>query len=622
MPDPSFVSLLLLTGLAFLVPLCVKHLGRPWRVPIVVGEILAGIAVGKSGLDLLQETPSIAFLANLGFLLLMFLSGLELEFGHGAAEPGRPRPRWQRPLWLGSAMFAVTLALAMGVGTLLWAAGMSRNPILLGLILSTTSLGVVVPVLKDRGLLPTAYGQCLLAASLVSDFVPMLLLGLLTSVFSRGFSWNLLLFVGLLAAFVAAARTTRWATRHGAARSILGELAHGTAQIRVRGTFALLAAWVVLAGSMGVELILGAFLAGATLAHARSGERGEYEQQLDAIGYGVFIPMFFLMVGARFDVAALLGSRQTMLLAPLLVLASYAVNILPALLLRVRFSRREALAGGLLLASRLSLAIAAAQVAFQLDLITAGTNAAIVLVAVVTCTLSPVLFERVLPEAPGRQRRGILIVGTDALAELLGKRLQRSGEPLVFLGRDADRLDQLHGDGCRTVPGRPDDEQVLAEAGAQDARALVAVSNDPDTVLRACRIAVERFRVPIVIARAETPGQTRALQAMSVRVVQPAMALALALEGALCFPHAIPLLAAGSDEFDLAEVPLQHPDFVDRSLRQVSIPGRALVLAVRRCGAGEIVVPHGDTILHRGDVLVLCGSQANLELARTRLGAG
>lgn len=618
MPDSDTLrSLLLLTAMALLVPLLVGRL-RFLRIPNVVGEILAGILIGRSGLDVLRETPSIAFLASFGFIFLMFLAGLELDFtATEAAQPqGQQRPRWQQPAWLGTASFVITLALAMVIGLALGRAGMTRSPILLGLILSTTSLGIVVPVLKDRGLMTTPFGQCILFASLLSDFVPMLLLGLMTSMLTKGFNWNLLLFLLLLVVFVGAAAITRWARQHAATTRILAELSHATAQIRVRGTFVLIALWVVLAGYLGVEVILGAFLAGATIAQGRHGPRGEYERQLDAIGYGFFIPVFFLMVGARFDLPALLGSSRGLLLAPILVLASYVVNCLPALLLRARFTWRESIAGGVLLASRLSLAIAAATIAFELDLIKASTHSAIILVAVITCTVSPILFNRILPPAGGSRRQGVIILGTDSLAELLGKRLQRDGHSVTFLGRDPAGLAQITGRGARTVSGRPDDERTLAEAGAETATVFIALANDAAVVQNACRIAAERFGVPVVVARAETLECVDALRQMQVRVVQPAMAMLLALEGAVRFPSALSLLTEQGRELDVVEVSLTNGAYVGRALRQLRIPGRALVLAVRRRGEGETVVPHGDTVLQQGDVLTLCGTPTGLEEAR------
>lgn len=606
----TFQSLLVLTLLALAVPLLVRQIGQFVRLPIIVGEIIAGIIVGRSGLNLIHETTTLKFLADFGFIFLMFLSGLELNFAalRPPANGQKSVSLWRRPAWLASFIFVLTLLLAMCAGIAFWKTGMTQNPLLLGLILSTTSLGIVVPVLKERELMSQPYGQCLLLTTLLSDFVPLLLLGLLISVLTKGFTYDLLLFMVLLILFVGAARISRWANRHELPRRVIEDLSHATAQIRVRGAFALIVLWVVLAGWLGTQAILGAFLAGAIIAQTRRGAQSNFEEKLDAMGYGFFIPIFFIMVGARFDLASLTSSSKALWLAPVMISVSFFVNLLPALCLRFLFPWRETIAGGFLLASRLSLAIAASAIALELGLISSGTNSAIILVAIVTCTISPVLFNRILPRQKGGKRSGTIILGTDFLAEMLGKRLLQDGESVTFLGRDAARLEKLREAGFNVVIGPPESETVLAQAGAENARALVTLSNDAELLVRASRCARERFQIPAIVARAELPEQVKALQSLGVQVVQPAFAMALALEGALHFPTALSMLTDRSDEFDLVDVPLGNPELINAPLRQVHLRGQAVVLGVRRRGEDEVVVPHGDTVLRAGDVLMLCGN--------------
>ena len=166
----AFQSLLLLTILAALVPILVRQVRRVLPLPIVVGEILAGITVGQSGLNLVHESPVVSFLAEFGFIFLMFLSGLEVNLSVFAeAKAGHlPRPRWQRPVWLAGLNFGLTLLLGVVTGLALWHWGMTRNPVLMGLILSTTSMGIVMPVLKERDLTGRPYGQIILLSALTS----------------------------------------------------------------------------------------------------------------------------------------------------------------------------------------------------------------------------------------------------------------------------------------------------------------------------------------------------------------------------------------------------------------------------------------------------------------------
>lgn len=613
-----FIPLLLITLLALVVPILTSRI-RIIRLPIVVGEILAGIIIGQSGFDLVRPSPTLTFLAEFGFTFLMFLSGLEvnLELLFSTSVETNQRPRWQRPIPLALIWFLLSVLLAITLSFGLTSFGLARNAILMGLILSTTSLGIVVPILKERGMTATTYGQVVLIAALVSDFVTLLLLSVTLAIFSQGLRPDLLLFMALLVAFLAAARLTRWLTEVPLLTRIAEELSHATAQIRVRGAFALMVIWVVLAEAFGVEVILGAFLAGVIVSMSSPGHGSPLREKLDAIGYGFFIPIFFINVGANFNLAALLASPAALLLVPLLILAAYLVKIGPALIFRTLFSWRESLAAGTLLSSRLSLIIAAAAIALELGVISLATNSAIILVAIVTCTLSPLLFSRILPSTAPIKREGIVILGTDQLAVLLGQRLRQTGERVTFIGHDQKQLQHLYERGFPVVIGDPVKEQVLEQSGLAQARALVAVSHATGSILPVCRLGQEQFKVPLIVARADEPHLVLELQSLKVQVVQPALAVVQALEGVLHFPAAFAMLMGQNDEIDLLDVPLRDSALAGRPLRHIRFSGDALAVGIQR--HGEVVIPHGDTRLQSGDVLILVGSQTSLQETRRLL---
>ena len=619
--NSPFVPLLIITLIAAIVPIVVSRL-RIARLPIVVGEILAGIVIGKSGFDLIHASATTDFLAEFGFVFLMFLSGLEVDFRtlFRERETDANRPRWQSPVPLASLGFGVTLLIAIGIGYGFSTAGLTSSPILMGLILSTTSLGIVLPVLKERELTVTAYGQTVLVTAVISDFATLLLLSIVIAIISQGATPDLLLFTLLLGAFVVAAIVGQWARRLPFLTRVMNELSHATAQIQVRGAFALMVAWVVLADRLGVEVILGAFLAGAVISLSSRSHESPLRGKLDAIGYGFFIPIFFVMVGARFDVSALLDSPRGLLLVPLMIVAAYGVKLLANLPMRSIYSWRETIAGSLLLSSRLSLIIAAAAIAVDLAIISPAVNSAIILVAIVTSTLSPLLFSMVLPPATATKREGVIILGTEQLAVLLGERVRAAGERVTFLGHHPDQLTRLIQSGFHAVVGTPSDRAVLEQAGARSARALVAVSNAPEAVLDVCRLARQEFGVPELIARADDPEQVRELQSLGARVVQPVMATALGLEGALYFPSAFTMMSDRGDNVELLDIPLSNLLLANRPLRSVRLPGNALVIGLRR--DGEVLVPHGDTKLELGDILTLVGSTAALRDARPWLTYG
>lgn len=618
-PHSAYFSLLLITLLAVIVPVLSSRL-RAFRLPMVVGEILAGVVIGRSGFNIVAKTPTLDFLAEFGFVFLMFLSGLEVSFGmlSHSLRDGKKRLRAGGPIPLAALNFALTVLLATAVGFALQRVGMTRSAVIMGLILSTTSLGIVVPILKERGLTDTPYGQLVLVSSLASDFATLLLLSLTIGIISHGFSIEIWFFLFLFGAFIAAARLGQWAKRFPALLRMVEELSHATGQLRVRGAFALMVVLVVLAQALGVELILGAFLAGAITSLLSGDDRTPLREKLDAIGYGFFVPIFFISVGANFDLGALLSSRSALFLVPVLIVAAYLVKFLPALVFLPAVGWRKTFAAGALLSSRLSLIIAASAIALDLGLVSPATNSAVILLAIVTCTISPILFNKILPAVGGAALRGgVIILGTDQLAILLGQRLKQAGEEVVFLGRDQEQLRELSTIGIRSVLGDASDPEVLRKTNIAEARGLIAVTGSTELILSVCRRAREEFNVPAIIARADDPATIAELTRLDVKVVQPAMAVALALEGALHFPAAFGMMMNQGDNVSMVDVPLRNRELAGRSLRRIKLAGDALIVGVHR--DGEVLVPHGDTVLRLRDTLVLVGNPEALRAARGQL---
>ncbi|MBC7257712.1 MAG: cation:proton antiporter [Chloroflexi bacterium] len=606
MGETTFVPLFLITVLAAAVPL-LSTAFRRIQIPIVVGEILVGMIIGRSGLNLVHESPSLAFLAEFGFAFLMFLSGLEVDFTVLVPQnrPSSSERRPVSPVMLGSLIFMLTVTLSVVVSFWFAAMGLIRTPILMGLILSTTSLGVVVPVLKERRMISSAYGQTILVSALLADFATLLLISVVVAIQQRGLTPDLLLVLVLVVAFFVLLRVAQALQRIGVVRRVITELSSATAQIRVRGAFALIVLWVMLAQALGLEIILGAFLAGALVSLLGGNREAPLREKLEAIGFGFFIPIFFIMVGVRFDLGSLVNSPAALVLLPVLLVAAYVVKVAPALLLRMRFSWREALSAGLLLSSRLSLIIAASAIALELGTISEAVNSAIILVAIVTCTASPLLFLRFAPRVEEKARRGVVIVGASELGLLVARRLAAEQMPATIVGRDEARIAVVRQQGFAAVHGDPLESRTLEQAGIANAEAVVSVSSRPEVNWHVCSVALHVYGVPTVVAWADRAEDARALQDMGVLVVQPAMATALALEGALRFPSAFDLIANKEDEAELGESVICDAALDGVRLRHLTIPGGALLIGIRR--DGEVIVPHGDTRLRLNDVVMLVG---------------
>jgi len=357
----------------------------------------------------------------------------------------------------------------------------------MALILSTTSLGIVVPVLKERRMSSGLYGQSLLIAALIADFATMILITVDVAVLSHGLTLDILL-IGVL--FVVFFFITRFGevffNQIPIVRTILNELSHATAQIKVRLAFAMLLTFVVLAEVLGAEVILGAFMGGAIISLLRRPEDEGLVHQLESIGFGFFIPIFFIMVGVEFNLDALLSSPQALILVPILLMAAYFVKFLPSLVFRLRFSGRETLGAGALLSSRLSLIIAASAIGLRLGVISEPVNAAVILVAIITVTLSPLIFLRLIPGLPESERRPIIVVGAGSLGLLTAEQISGHQEFVVVLDTREDRIQRAREMGFEAFVACVDcqDEDVIPFM--DKAKSLVCVYSDVELNYEVC----------------------------------------------------------------------------------------------------------------------------------------
>jgi len=622
LPDnQALFSLLVITMLAALVPLLAARLKR-FHIPVVILEILAGILIGKSVLGIVTPSPVLDFLSEFGFVILMFISGLEVDLNAFSFADFRSRKNgfWQTAPFLALTSFILTLGGAFAIAWGLAKGGFVQQPLIIGLILSTTSLGIVVPVLKERGIIPTSYGQVILLSALLADFLTLVLLSLSLGIVTQGFVIQLTLFLVLLVVFVA---TLGMGVRVRKIKG-LGELVKGlttaTVQIRTRFSIALMVAWVALAQSLGTEMILGAFLAGVIMSIMAGQDKAILQEKLDTIGFGFFIPLFFISVGSDFDLRSFLDSPKAFILLPLLVAAAYAVKVLPALVFRVAFSFKESMAAGFLLSSRLSLIIAASTLAFKLGLISEAVNADILLLAMITCMLSPVLFNRIAPRLTETQRMGYIVVGFNQHTALLIERLVREGEEVSVLQSSDDRCHELYCKGATIMAGDPEDEIVLKALGAERAAGLVTALNDPGVDIAVCRLAKERFRIPVVVSRADDNALMREMSRLGVKVVQTSMAMALALEGALRHPSVFDMITELSDGAEFGEATVLNSRFEGSQVADVKLPGNALIMGIRR--GGEVIVPHGYTTLSVDDTVMLVGSPDSIRETASLMGGG
>jgi Kef-type K+ transport system membrane component KefB len=377
---PSFSGLLIVVAVGFAAPFILGLFPRV-RMPSVVLEIVAGIVVGPSVLGWVHVDATIEVISTIGLAFLLFLAGLEIDFE-------RLRGPVLRRTSLG---YGVSLAVAVVVAFGLQGAGLVDTPLLVAIAMASTSLGVLIPVLKDAGASDSSLGQLVIASGSIADFSAIILLSLLFS--GEGSTGATLLLIGaLLVLAVVALLVVRGAEHSARIRADLLRLQDTTAQIRVRGAMVLLVAFAAIAQNLGLEVILGAFAAGAVLTVA-DGDRvmthPAFRRKLEAMGFGLFIPVFFVTTGVRYDLGALTGSASSVVMVPIFLAALLAVRGVPAMLYRGILGRRQMLAAALMQATTLPFVVAATAIGLELGLIDAAGSAALVGAGLLSVVIFP-----------------------------------------------------------------------------------------------------------------------------------------------------------------------------------------------------------------------------------------
>ena len=389
---PSLTDLLIVVAVAFAAPF-VLGLFPGVRLPSVVLEIVAGIVIGPSLLGIVEVDQAIEVVAVIGLGFVLFLAGLEIEFE-------KLRGQVLRLTALG---FAVSFGIAVVVGLGLSAAGLVETPLLVAIILCATSLGVIVPVLKDSGEISTPFGQLIVSAASIADFGAIILLTLFFS--GEGGVGSTLLLLGALVVLAAVVFfTVRGAERSMRIRGDLLRLQDTTAQIRIRAAIVLFVGFAAVAEELGLEVILGTFIAGAIISLLDRDEvmtHPDFRRKLEAMGFGFFIPVFFVTSGVRFDLDALVAKASNLAMVPVFLLALLIVRGVPALLYRRLLDGRRTLVAGILQATSLPFIVAATAIGLELGLLDAAESAALIGAGLLSVLVFPLLGLTLLRGAPG-----------------------------------------------------------------------------------------------------------------------------------------------------------------------------------------------------------------------------
>ncbi|HHE6567943.1 TPA: cation:proton antiporter [Staphylococcus aureus] len=609
----EFLSLVIVVLAAFLTPIIVNRLNINF-LPVVVAEILMGIVIGNSFLNIVERDSILNILSTLGFIFLMFLSGLEIDFKafkkDKRARQGQNDDESSIPghLNLALTVFAFIMIISILLAYVFKWLGLVDDVLLMVIIISTISLGVVVPTLKEMNIMRTTIGQFILLVAVLADLVTMILLTVYGAINGQGGSTIWL--IGILVVFTAISYILGVQFKR---MSFLQKLMDGTTQIGIRAVFVLIILLVALAEGVGAENILGAFLAGVVVSLLNPDE--EMVEKLDSFGYGFFIPIFFIMVGVDLNIPSLIKEPKLLIIIPILIVAFIISKLIPVMFIRRWFDMKTTIASAFLLTSTLSLVIAAAKISERLNAISAETSGILILSAVITCVFVPIIFKKLFPVPDEFNRKiEVSLIGKNQLTIPIAQNLtSQLYDVTLYYRKDLSDRRQLSDD-ITMIEIADYEQDVLERLGLFDRDIVVCATNDDDINRKVAKLA-KAHQVERVICRLESTTDDTELVDSGIEIFSSYLSNKILLKGLIETPNMLNLLS--NVETSLYEIQMLNYKYENIQLRNFPFGGD--IIFVRIIRNNESIVPHGDTQLRYGDRLIVTGAKEYVDELKREL---
>ncbi|HDJ5348406.1 TPA: monovalent cation:proton antiporter family protein [Staphylococcus aureus] len=609
----EFLSLVIVVLAAFLTPIIVNRLNINF-LPVVVAEILMGMVIGNSFLNIVERDSILNILSTLGFIFLMFLSGLEIDFKafkkDKRARQGQNDDESSIPghLNLALTVFAFIMIISILLAYVFKWLGLVDDVLLMVIIISTISLGVVVPTLKEMNIMRTTIGQFILLVAVLADLVTMILLTVYGAINGQGGSTIWL--IGILVVFTAISYILGVQFKR---MSFLQKLMDGTTQIGIRAVFALIILLVALAEGVGAENILGAFLAGVVVSLLNPDE--EMVEKLDSFGYGFFIPIFFIMVGVDLNIPSLIKEPKLLIIIPILIVAFIISKLIPVMFIRRWFDMKTTIASAFLLTSTLSLVIAAAKISERLNAISAETSGILILSAVITCVFVPIIFKKLFPVPDEFNRKiEVSLIGKNQLTIPIAQNLtSQLYDVTLYYRKDLSDRRQLSDD-ITMIEIADYEQDVLERLGLFDRDIVVCATNDDDINRKVAKLA-KAHQVERVICRLESTTDDTELVDSGIEIFSSYLSNKILLKGLIETPNMLNLLS--NVETSLYEIQMLNYKYENIQLRNFPFGGD--IIFVRIIRNNESIVPHGDTQLRYGDRLIVTGAKEYVDELKQEL---
>ena len=616
----DYWPLLVIIALAWIVPMAISLL-RLKRIPSVVLEIILGYFAGRYILVNADELSIkiLEFLALTGFIFLMFLSGLEINMDRIIGSfPRRKlnlRSIQRNPLLMATLYFILCLGISYaGSESLSSLIGISSTWYF-ALIMVTTSVGIILPVLKNRGEISSSYGQMLITSAAIADILSIILFTFTAYVLKNGFKIEILFILLIFALFYLMYRIGNRFRHLRLFKKISFQFSHAASQLSVRGTAFLIFIFVVISQFISTEVILlGAFLSGLLLSTFLHKERSLLLVKLDGMGYGFFIPIFFIMVGVKFDPYALREFEASLLpILALLLILMYALKIFPSLIWYRQFGIRRSLSGGVLLSTRLSLIIAASAIGLELGVISSGINSIFIIMAVISCLISPLLYSllnRTVETPPDRT----IIVGGSSKGVLLARRLNMHEKVSVIIENDRKRYRDLLTKGLNIMLADGLDPNTYKSINIDTCNWIFVDAGSEDTNVRICNMLRKELKHERIISVANYLGLERKFKELDIVTVDTTRVIATTVENLIVRPTTYHTLVDSFENFTIEEIMITNPVLDGQQLKNIIFPKDAILIMVKR--DNTLFVPKGENYLRRGDILIILGTGTALEVAR------
>ena len=604
------LSMLIIMLAALIIPIAMARF-KVSSVPTAVAEIVAGILLGKSAFNIVQETSSLTLLSSLGVIILMFLSGMEINFDLFKKAPGQKKRDAKSPASIAVLSFTAVIITAFILGVILYFMGLFSDILLATILFSTIALGVVIATLKEKEILGRPMGQTILLTAVLGEVIPMLALTFYASIYGHNAGRLWLIVLLFLAAIILLRRFRQpyvW----------FNNVSKATTQLDIRLAFFLIFTLVTVAESVGAENILGAFLAGMVMKLLEPSEATQ--EKLTSIGYGFFIPIFFIMTGVRLDLKSLFANKTALALIPILVACFIIAKLPTTLIYRRRFNARNSFAGGFLTVTTITLVLPSLQVAKNLHAITSTQSDAFILAAVIVCVLAPIVFNstyKLNKEDLVKER--VVIVGANTLTVPVAQQLSHNWYVVRMLTDNQDNYKTFNSEVNDLKYIEEIDEQALDAGKYFDTDVMVlGFRNDNKNYQMA--VLAKKHGVKRVIASVQNPKVSTdhidELNRLGVEIFNSFVVQNSVLRSLIESPSVFEMLMSAHS--GLFEVTIHNQRYVGIELRSLPFIDQITVSRIYR--KHKPISPSGDTVLEYGDHILYTGPYEIVNEVRQRLG--